>query len=41
MHPFFQEFTSAAVVAAAATADKSDGNNDFNYYVNVVIQIMC
>ena len=29
MHPFFHEFTSAAVVAAAATADTGDSNNCF------------
>ena len=40
MYPLFHGFTSAAVVAAAATANKSDGNNDVNGYDNVVLQII-
>ena len=42
MHPFFHRFTSAAVVAAAATGHKNDDNNDLlNDYGNAVRQIMC
>ena len=36
IQPLSNEFNSAAVVAAATTADKSDGNNDFNDYDNVL-----
>ena len=41
IHPFFHEFTSAAVVAAVATADKGDYKSEFNDYDNIVSQIMC
>ena len=40
MHQFFHEFTSAAVVAAVATADKGDYNIDFNDYDTIVSQVM-
>ena len=41
MHPFFHDFTSAAVVSAImATAEKGDYINDFNDYDNTVSQIM-
>ena len=41
MHQFFHEFTSSAVVAAVASADKGDYTNDFNDFNNIVTQIMC
>ena len=41
MQNFFHEFTSADVVAAVATADKGDNNNDFNDYDDIVSQSMC
>ena len=41
MHQVFYEFTSAAVAAAVASADKGDYNSDFNDHDNIVTQIMC
>ena len=40
MHEIFHEIISADAVAAVASADKGDYNNEFNDNDNIVSQIM-